>query len=94
MVSLAGLLFIVVWEASTYLPRISEGETTYFLQRCLFVVATTVEFPMLQLLLLGMGGWLYAGRRRSRFVRAQHRAQGSTTDRIENEPAEPLEQIN
>jgi hypothetical protein len=94
LVGLAGVLGVVGWQAATYLPRFDQGEATFFLQRCLFIIATTVEFPMLQLLLLAMAGWLYADRRRRRFVQAQRRSDAGIVERTASDPAEPINQGN
>ena len=60
---LAGLVAIGVWEATTWLPKVSEWERPYFGQRFLFSVVTLVDFPILEVLLVGGGLWLAESRR-------------------------------
>ena len=48
-----GVVAIVAYEWTTYLPGIAAGEPAYFVRRCLFSVATLVGLPILPLLLVG-----------------------------------------
>ena len=66
--AIATLAGVAIHEAITWLPQ---GQGSYFIQRCLFVVVTTIELPIVQLLLLGGGGYWYAAWRTRQFVRAQ-----------------------
>jgi len=70
-VAAAGMLVIAVQQAFTWLPMIRPGEPTYFVRRCLFVIVTTIELPLVQLGLLGLGGWAVVRRRHRRFRKAQ-----------------------
>ena len=45
---------IAVWEAVTWLPKIDEGQPTYFMQRCLFSVATWVDVPVIPVTFTGI----------------------------------------
>ena len=45
-IGLVGLISVIVWQANVWLPRFSAGEPTYFAQRILFVLATTIELPI------------------------------------------------
>ena len=89
LAGLAGVIGVVAWQAGTYLPLVGEGQPSYFFQRCLFVIATTVELPMVQLILLGLAGWWYAIRRRKQFVAAQLKTLVYPTDDHAGEYAVP-----
>lgn len=68
LVALAGavLLAMMVYERLTWWPRASEWQRAHFWQRCGFVIATTVDVPVIQVLLIGVGLFL-AGVVRWRF---------------------------
>jgi len=49
-----GIAAVVVHEAITWLPDASDWQRRYFVQRCLFSLATLVEVPLPELLLVGI----------------------------------------
>jgi hypothetical protein len=53
-----GLLSIVSWQWFVWLPQASQWSREYIWQRCGFVVATTVDFPLVQLLVAGLLLWI------------------------------------
>jgi hypothetical protein len=78
-VSVAGaaILGIVLHQWLRWLPAVSAWQRPYFLQRCAFVVVTAIDFPVLQLLLLG--SWLALVRPRRTRAQAPIRRQDSST---------------
>jgi hypothetical protein len=53
----AGLLMLVgvgIWEAMTWLPKISPGEPTYMVRRYLFSVLTMTDLPTIPSMLSGV----------------------------------------
>lgn len=48
------LLGVGIWEAATWLPKISPGEPTYMVQRYLFSVITMTDVPTIPLTLSGL----------------------------------------
>jgi hypothetical protein len=59
----SGLVAVGVWEAATWLPIVTEWERPYFVQRYLFSVVNLVDFPTLEVLLVGACLWLAESRR-------------------------------
>ncbi len=53
-VGLLPLVGIGIYEAVTWLPNISVGEPTYFIQRCLFAVVTLTDVPVIPVTLSGI----------------------------------------
>jgi hypothetical protein len=53
----AVVLGVVAREAATWLPEVTEWHRRYFAQRCLFVIATWVDVPVIQLGLVGLFWW-------------------------------------
>ncbi len=53
-VGLLTLVAIAVWQAVTWLPQVSEGRLTYFVQRYLFKVITLVDVPVMPITLAGL----------------------------------------
>lgn len=66
VLGVAGLVAVGGWEAATWLREANEWQRRYFLQRYLFSVVTFVDFPILQVLLIGAGLWLAESRRSPR----------------------------
>lgn len=58
----AGLLFLVCWQVFSWWPEQSAYLQGFLLQRCGFVIVTTTDWPLVQLL-LGGGGLLLWSRR-------------------------------
>ena len=62
LTGVAGLTAIVVYQAVVWLPDALPFQRAYFPQRCLFVLATLVDWPVVPLLLSGtvlcLSGWL------------------------------------
>ena len=58
-----GLLGVVIYQVIFWLPHTTEWQRPYFWHRCGFVVATSVDLPLVQLAGLG-GGLLYFSRYR------------------------------
>ena len=79
VLGLAGLVSVGIWEAVTWLPKVGEWGRPYFLQRYLFSVVTLVDFPILQVLLVGAGLWLAEGRRSAWSARLTSTNGGSLT---------------
>ena len=48
------LIGMAVWQAVTWLPQVTDGEPTYFIQRYLFTVITLVDVPILPMTLAGL----------------------------------------
>ncbi len=63
VLGLSGLVSVGIWEAATWLREASEWQRPYFVQRYLFSIVTFVEFPILEILIVGGGLWLAEGRR-------------------------------
>jgi hypothetical protein len=53
-VGLLALVAIAVWQAVTWLPQVTEGQPTYFVQRYLFKVITLVDVPVIPITLAGL----------------------------------------
>ena len=51
---------VIAREATTWLPAASDYQRPYFFQRCAFVVGTWIDFPIVQLGLLGAVWWVAA----------------------------------
>lgn len=69
-VAVAGLLWlagIVAWEAMHWLPRVSADYRSFFVLRCLFVVALLVDLPIVQATLCAVICWI-VGTMRERFL--------------------------
>lgn len=49
---LVGVLAIVIWQCLVWLPKAGPLAKDYFWQRCGFVVATAVDWPLIPLLIL------------------------------------------
>jgi hypothetical protein len=47
---------VVLYQGATWWPMVGDRQRNYFLQRCGFVIVTSVDIPMLQLLAIGL--WL------------------------------------
>jgi hypothetical protein len=60
----SSLISVGVWEAATWLRDASEWQRRYFVQRYVFSVVTFVDFPILEILIIGAGMWLAESRRR------------------------------
>jgi len=58
LVSLAGLVGVAAWQVIDWWPAVSDWQRSYLPQRILFVLATTVEVPLLQGLLFGGALWM------------------------------------
>lgn len=58
LVGLLMMLGVVVHERLVWLPKVEATTAGYFWQRCGFVMATSVDLPMVQLFLLGLAGLL------------------------------------
>lgn len=50
----ATLVGVIAREAATWLPAASDYQRPYFVQRCVFAVATWTDFPIVQLSMLGV----------------------------------------
>lgn len=50
----ATLVGVIAREAATWLPTASDYQRPYFVQRCIFAVATWTDFPIVQLIMLGV----------------------------------------
>ena len=48
------VLGVVLYQAATWLPTVSDWKHSYFIQRCGFVIVTSVDIPMLQLIAIGL----------------------------------------
>lgn len=48
------LIAVVIYQAAAWWPAASEWQRTFFWQRCGFVIVTSVDIPMLQLLTVGI----------------------------------------
>jgi hypothetical protein len=66
VLGLSGLVAVGGWEAATWLREANEWQRGYFAQRYLFSVVTFVDFPILEVLLIGAGLWLAESRRSPR----------------------------
>ncbi len=66
LVALAGavLLAMMVHQRLVWWPEASEVQRAYFWQRYGFSIATAVDVPVVQVLLIGCGLWLAGGARR------------------------------
>ncbi len=56
------ILGIIIWQAVDWLPSVSEYHRGYFPQRCLFVISSLVDIPLVPALLSGMyllAAWAY-----------------------------------
>lgn len=54
LVGTIGLLTIVAWQWLVWLPNAREWTRPYIWQRCGFAIATAVDFPLVQLILIGV----------------------------------------
>ena len=45
---------VVLYQGATWWPMVGDRQRNYFLQRCGFVIVTSVDIPMLQLLTIGL----------------------------------------
>ncbi len=74
--AIIGLLTIVVYQRLIWLPAASDFQRPYFWQRCGFVIATSIDLPLLQLLLAGIALrlWPNHGSHRAATSRNQIRA--------------------
>jgi putative copper export protein len=54
LAAIIGLLTIVVYQRIIWLPAASDFQRPYFWQRCGFVIATSIDLPLLQVLLAGI----------------------------------------
>lgn len=63
LVALAGavLMAIVIYERLVWWPEASELQQAYFWQRYGFAIATAVDVPVVQVLVVGLGFWLGGG---------------------------------
>jgi len=52
---------IVVRDATIWLPAAGEFQRHFLVQRCVFVVGTSIDVPVVQLMLLGTFWWMAAG---------------------------------
>ncbi len=52
-------LAVVAWQAVYWLPIGGENAASYFVQRCLFSMATLIDVPMAQIFLAGMLFWAW-----------------------------------
>ena len=57
VVGLAGMTAIVAWQWLFWLPQAGEWSRPYIWQRCGFAIATAVDWPLTQLLLIGISLW-------------------------------------
>ena len=48
------VMIVVIYQAATWWPAANDWQSNYFLQRCGFVIVTSVDIPMLQLLAIGL----------------------------------------
>ena len=71
IVAVLGLVGIVVWDSVTWLPKASDWHRQYLIERCLFVVATLVDVPLVPLSLIGIAFGI-AGSIRSRNLAEQN----------------------
>lgn len=55
VVGIGGLLGIVIWQWTVWLPNASEWAGPYIWQRCGFVIATASDWPLVQLIFAGAG---------------------------------------
>ena len=65
-----GLTAVVVYEFATWFPQADAWQRRYFVHRCLFATATLIEFPVAELLLLGIAMRAFSGHRRPTRVQA------------------------
>ncbi len=65
-VGLLALVAIAIWQALTWLPQVSEGQPTYFVQRYLFMVITLVDVPVIPITLAGLAALVGAKLKRRR----------------------------
>jgi len=70
----ATLVDVISREAATWLPAASDYQRPYFIHRCLFVVASWTDFPIVQMGLLG-AIWLFTAETIRRGTSAGHPAQ-------------------
>ncbi|NOY40589.1 MAG: hypothetical protein GXP26_01960 [Planctomycetes bacterium] len=54
VVGVSLVMAIVIYQWATWWPVASELQRNYFVQRCGFVIVTSVDIPMLQLLAIGL----------------------------------------
>ena len=52
-----GIAAIALYESMTWLPHALDWQRRYFIHRCLFAVATLVEVPLMEALVLGVILW-------------------------------------
>ncbi len=50
---ICGLAALVGWEAATWLPQVLPSQQHFFMQRCLFSLATLTDVPIVQVLTTG-----------------------------------------
>ncbi len=62
VVAVAAIVGMIVREATTWQPSVGPEQRGYFVQRCLFVIGTSIDLPVVQLLLLGTLGRIAAER--------------------------------
>ena len=80
------LLCYMGWEAIDWLARASERHRLYVVQRCLFVVITLVDVPIVQVTMLGLT--MYGiGRRRARF---ELNSRDDVPERVTERSADPF----
>jgi len=65
LIGITAMTAIVVVQAVTWLPKAYEFQKPYFIQRCLFVLATLVDVPIVPLTLAGTASWIVGAARRS-----------------------------
>lgn len=63
LLGIAGLAGIAVWEAVHWWPRAGEFQRQYIVQRYLFVVATLIDIPVVEVSLAGLACYVTARRR-------------------------------
>ncbi|WP_166829571.1 hypothetical protein [Thalassoroseus pseudoceratinae] len=55
------IVAICIWQRMTWWPDVTDWQREYFVKRCMFVVITAVDWPVLQILFLstlcGLTGW-------------------------------------
>ncbi len=79
MLGLLGIVAIISWQWLVWMPQAGEWSKPYIWQRCGFAVATAVDFPLLQLVAIGIA------------LRLLHRK--PTTDRTQLTATVEVEQI-
>jgi hypothetical protein len=65
LAAVLSLLGVGVWEAATWLPKVPDGQPTYFVQRYLFSVVTLVDLPVIPVGLAGLAAWIAAYTRKT-----------------------------